>query len=225
MNILIIAAHPDDEVLGCGGTMARHAAAGDSVHILILAEGATSRRDGGSSEELENLAVAASQAAAALGAEMPRMLGLPDNKMDSLPLLDIVQAIEAVIDEVKPAVVYTHHGGDLNIDHRITHQATLTACRALPGATVKKLYAFEVVSSTEWSSDALGGCFQATHFVDVSGQIEALKAAVDAYGAEMRPAPHPRSWQNVEAGLRVRGATVGLDTAEAFQVIRQIEIE
>ena len=223
MNVLIIAAHPDDEVLGCGGTIARHAAAGDRVHILILAEGATSRRDGGSSEEIEKLRDAAKQAAAALGAEAPRMLGFPDNKMDSLALLEIVQPIEAVINEIEPEIVYTHHGGDLNIDHRITHQATLTACRALPGATVKKLYAFEVVSSTEWSSDAFGGLFQPTHFVDVSKHVAALKAAIDAYGIEMREAPHPRSWEILEAGLRVRGATSGLAAAEAFQVIRQIE--
>ena len=225
MNVLVIAAHPDDEVLGCGGTIARHVAAGDRVDILILAEGATSRLDGGSSEELENLGAAARQAAAALGAEAPRMLGFPDNKMDSLALLDIVHPIEAAIKEIEPEVVYTHHGGDLNIDHRITHQATLTACRALPGATVKKIYAFEVVSSTEWSSDAFGGIFQPTHFVDVSGHLIAFKAAVDAYGAEMRAPPHPRSWENVEAILRVRGATVGLAAAEAFQVIRQVETD
>lgn len=225
MNVLIIAAHPDDELLGCGGTMARHAAAGDRVEILILAEGSTSRLNGGSNQDLEDLRSAARAAAAALGAQPPRMLGLPDNKMDSLPLLDIVHKIEAVIDEVKPDVVYTHHGGDLNIDHRITHQATVTACRPLPGTTVKRLYAFEVVSSTEWASTATGGIFQPTHFVDVFGHVAAFKAAVDAYAVEMRAAPHPRSWANVEAALRVRGATAGLTAAEAFQVIRQIETD
>ena len=135
-SILVVAAHPDDEILGCGGVLASHAAKGDTVHILIVAEGATSRdsrRDPHAREpELAGLKAAASCAASAIGAESPRLLGLPDNRLDSLPLLDVIKPVEAVVEAVAPEIVYTHHAGDLNVDHRIVHQAVVTACRPLP---------------------------------------------------------------------------------------------
>ena len=223
MNILVIAAHPDDEIIGCGGTIARHVARGDSVDIVILAEGATARQGDTFPAELSALRTAANNAAKTVGGKPPRLFGLPDNRLDTLPLLDIVQKIEAVVDEIRPQTVYTHHIGDLNIDHRITHQATLTACRPLPGSSVKNLFAFEVASSTEWSIDGAGGAFHPNYFVDVSRHIDQLKAAVDHYRLEMREFPHSRSWKYIEAQLNFRGASVGLEAAEAFQVIRQID--
>lgn len=219
MNVLVIVAHPDDEILGCGGTIARHVASGDIVEILIVAEGATSRPGDNFSEQLNALQEAAKNAARAVGSQPPRFLGLPDNRLDSIPLLDIIQKIEAVVDEVKPTTVYTHHIGDLNVDHKITHQATVTACRPLPGSTVKSLYAFEVVSNTEWAIDSN---FKPNHFIDVSVHMDQFKTAIDYYQIEMRDFPHPRSWKNLEAQRYFRGACAGLDAAEAFQVIRQI---
>lgn len=223
MNVLVIAAHPDDEVLGCGGTIARHTANGDTVHILIVAEGATSRRGNDSSEGLEELRNAARQSAEILGAQAPKLLGLPDNKMDTLPLLEIVQQIEQVVDDVKPKTVYTHHGGDLNIDHRIVHQAVVTACRPLPAALVQRIYAFETASSTEWGSPDIAPPFNPVHFVDISGEVERKKEALECYVMEMRDFPHPRSWDAIEAQFKFRGSSVGLAAAEAFQVVRQIE--
>ena len=223
MNVLVIAAHPDDEIIGCGGTIARHVAEGDNVDIVILAEGATSRPGENFTEELNALRNAANNAAKAVGAQPPRFFGLPDNRMDTLALLDVVQKVEAVIDEVKPQTVYTHHGGDLNIDHRIAHQATLTACRPLPGSSVKNLYSFEVASSTEWSIEGGVSSFSPNHFVDVSQHIDQLKTAVDHYQLEMREFPHPRSWKNIEAQRHFRGASAGLAAAEAFQVVRVIK--
>ena len=165
-TILVIAAHPDDEVLGCGATLARHAAEGDSVHVLIVAEGATSRdaqrNPANRTGELTALRTAAGRAAAALGIGPPQFLSLPDNRLDELPLLDVIKPIEAAVAEFTPDVVYTHHGGDLNIDHRIVHQAVVTACRPLPGQSVRALYAFETVSSTEWSQPAFGETFRPT---------------------------------------------------------------
>lgn len=223
MNVLVIAAHPDDEVLGCGGTIARHVANGDTVHILIAAEGATSRPGDDFSEELKNLTTAAHKAAEALGAGEPKLLALPDNKLDTLALLDIVQRIEQAVAIFEPDTIYTHHGGDLNRDHRIIHQAAITACRPLPGSLVRRIYTFEVLSSTEWGSADTGAPFNPVHFVDISNEIQRKKAAFECYAMEMREFPHPRSWEAVEAQMHLRGAAAGLLAAEAFQVVRQIE--
>ena len=155
-SILVVAAHPDDEVLGCGGTIARHALAGDQVYVLILAEGATSRlqhRDRLLTvRELSALAQAAQTAGSILGATGVELLDLPDNRLDSLDRLDLIKHIEHRIDLYKPEVVYVHHAGDVNVDHRRLHEAVVTACRPVPGQVVKRLLSFEVASSTEWQT-------------------------------------------------------------------------
>jgi len=222
MNVLVVAAHPDDELLGCAGTIARHAAAGDRVHILIAAEGATSRADGGQ-EEVLVLQQAARLAAEILGAEAPRFAGFPDNRMDRIPILDITKAVEAVVEEVGPAVIYTHHGGDLNRDHRMLHEAVVTACRPLPGRPFRKLLTFETLSSTEWASEAVGIAFRPRRYVDISATLEDKLRALACYESEMRPFPHPRSAEAVTALAALRGSQVGLVAAEAFDVIFDIE--
>lgn len=147
-TILIVAAHTDDEALGCGGTIARHVADGDMAHAVFMADGVSSR-PGAARDNLERRMAAAKQAHEILGLRRVEYLGLPDNRMDSLPLLDVVQALEAVVQAIAPQVIYTHHHGDLNIDHRSTHQAVMTACRPLSGSTIREIYSFEVLSSTE----------------------------------------------------------------------------
>ena len=223
-SVLVVAAHPDDEILGCGGALARHAAGGDTVHVLIVAEGATSRdsrRDPeGRSPELTSLMAAASRAVSAIGAEEPRLLGLPDNRLDTLPLLDVIKPIEAVVEAVAPEIVYTHHAGDLNVDHRIVHQAVVTACRPLPRSPVRAIYAFETVSSTEWQS--AGDAFRPQRWVDIEPFLRLKLQALEAYAAEMRPFPHARSLEAVEALARVRGAAAGLKAAECFMVVREL---
>ncbi len=225
VSVLVVAAHPDDEVLGCGGTVARHAARGDDVHVLILGEGASARDDRRNAEarsaEIAALEASARAAAEVLGSRPPRFAGLPDNRMDSVALLDIAKRIESVIAEIEPGIVYTHHGGDLNIDHSIVHRAVLTACRPVPGASVVAIYAFETVSGTEWAGPAAAG-FMPSRFVDISENLDAKMRALDAYGSEMRPFPHARSRENVAALARLRGASVGVEAAEAFMVIREI---
>ncbi|WP_299395029.1 PIG-L deacetylase family protein [Pelagibius sp.] len=225
-DILIVAAHPDDEVLGVGGTAARHADEGDKVHVLILAEGSTSRgeqRDRNAhGEAIDALKQAARAAADCLGTQPPRFAGLPDNRMDQLDLLDIIKHVEAAVKEVDPAIIYTHHGGDLNLDHRLTHQAVLTACRPLPGARVEAIYAFETLSASEWSTPEIGRPFIPCHFVDVSRYLDSKRKALECYHREMRPFPHSRSIENVEYLARFRGGCVGFEAAEGFSVCRQL---
>jgi LmbE family N-acetylglucosaminyl deacetylase len=224
--VLVVAAHPDDEVLGCGGAMARHARQGDIVETLLLAEGATSRdqrRDAKArAKEISALRDCATKAARALGVRPPRFGGLPDNRMDSIDLIDVVKIVEAAVREIRPSVVYTHHASDLNIDHRITHQAVLTGCRPMPGSSVRSIYAFEVPSSTEWAGP--DAAFRPNRNVSIADEWRAKKAALEIYQSEMRPFPHARSLEAVEALAVWRGASVGVAKAEAFEVLRQIRL-
>ncbi len=219
MTVLVIAAHPDDEALGCGGALARHSRQGEDVHVLFLADGVTSRDEAGEADVRER-AAAAEAAARALGAKPPSFAGMPDNKLDTVPLLDEVKAVEDALGETAPDVVYTHHGGDLNVDHRIVHQAALTACRPQPGSSVRAIYAFEVPSSTEWNDTP--EVFIPNRFVDISATLDAKMKALACYAGEMRPFPHPRSVEAIEALARWRGAAAGLEAAEAFHVIRRV---
>ncbi|MCY4239124.1 MAG: PIG-L family deacetylase [Rhodospirillaceae bacterium] len=223
-TILAVAAHPDDEILGCGGTLARHAAEGDMVHVMIVAEGATSRNarlePHGREPALAALRAASSRAAAIIGACEPHLLGLPDNRLDSLPLLDVIRPIEAVVGTVTPEIVYTHHAGDLNVDHRIVHQATVTACRPLPESPVRAIYAFETVSSTEWQSG--GDPFRPQRWVNIEPFLSNKRRALEAYVAEISSFPHARSFKAIDALARVRGATAGLKAAECFMVVREV---
>jgi LmbE family N-acetylglucosaminyl deacetylase len=223
--IAVIAAHPDDEALGCGATMSRHAAAGDDVHVLIVAEGATSRdavRDrSGSREPLSQLASAARIANQILGSASVELLEFPDNRLDSADLLDVVKAVEAFLEKCKAEVVYTHWPFDLNVDHRVVSEAVQTACRPVPGSKVERLLFFEVPSSTGWRAGA-GRAFEPNYFVDVSATLESKRRALSAYSVEMRAWPHPRSLEAVEALARWRGATVGVEAAEAFVLGRAV---
>ena len=205
VTVLVVASHPDDEILGVGGTIARHTGAGDTVHILIVAEGSTSRPGADANRETKALRDAAAGAAKALGAQPPRMMGLPDNRLDSLALLDIVQPIENLFSEIVPQIVYTHFAGDLNRDHAVTAEAVEIACRPLPGQTIESLYAFETVSSTEWSLGA-HGTFSPQLFVDVSATMDKNIEALACYETEMRAFPHARSCDAVSALAKLRGA-------------------
>lgn len=223
--VLAVAAHPDDEVLMAGATLARHAAEGARVEILFVADGATARFAGpdgpGAAEAIAAREEAARAAARILGARPPRFLRFPDNRLDSAALLDIVKAIEAVVAEIGPEAVYTHFEGDLNIDHAIVGRAVRTACRPTPGRGILRLYAGETLSASEWGG---GPRFRPNRYVgcDAAGALATKIAALKAYGEEIPPAPHPRSLEAVEALARSRGAEAGLDHAEAFEIIREI---
>lgn len=226
-TVLVVAAHPDDEVLGCGGTIAKHARQGDEVHVVILAEGLTSRdrvRDRSKhAQELSKLALAAKKAGDILGAATITLHDFPDNRMDSLNQLDITKEIEGYISRLQPEIVYTHHAGDVNVDHRCIHGATITACRPQPGHPVKVLLFFEVASSTEWQPPGSAAAFLPNWFVDITDTLEHKFQALEAYESEMRQWPHSRSTEAVRHLNRWRGATVGVQAAEAFMLGRQIK--
>ena len=224
-TIAIIAAHPDDEVLGCGGVALKHARRGDSVHILIMAEGLTSRdlrRDAeGRAADLKNWEETARRAGALLGAKSVELAGLPDNRMDSVDLLDIVKVVEGFLGPLRPDRIYTHHGGDLNIDHRLTHQAVVTATRP-QGHPIPTLLFFEVPSSTEWSVPGSNPPFLPNWHEDIGDCLEGKLEALQVYSGELRPWPHPRSLEGVRDLARLRGAQVAVPAAESFMLGRLV---
>jgi LmbE family N-acetylglucosaminyl deacetylase len=218
--VLVVAAHTDDEALGCGGTIARHVAEGDTVYAVFMADGVTSRT-GAIEEDFRGRHSAAENAREILGIKENFYIGLPNNRMDSIPLIDIIQKLEPIINELKPDIIYTHHHGDLNVDHRITQQAVMTVSRPQPKSTVKEILCFEVLSSSEWAAPAQEP-FLPSVFTDISDYLEKKIQALQAYQIEMRNKPHSRSISHVEYLARHRGYTVGLTAAEAFVSLRQI---
>ncbi|WP_034636712.1 PIG-L deacetylase family protein [Desulfovibrio cuneatus] len=223
-QLLVIAAHPDDEMLGCGGTLARMRASGAEVSILLLGEGPTSRES--NEQEVAAAQTASSTsalaAAAALGISDVRFAALPDNRFDTIALLDIVKAIESITHDLSPDLIFTHHVGDLNIDHVLTHNAVMTAFRPLPGIQPITILSFEVLSSTEYAPPGMRTTFHPTVYVNIESFLDAKQNALQAYASEMRPWPHPRSFEAVEHLARFRGSQCGYTAAEAFVLCRSI---
>lgn len=219
--VAVIAAHPDDEVLGCGGTIARLAQEGRPIHILFLADGESSRfSKEEQSEETERKKAdrdsGALWAGKILGAASVQGLDMPDNRLDELALLDVVRPIESFIARYQPQTIFTHHSGDVNVDHRIVHDAVITASRPQPGFPVSELLFFEVPSSTEWRPPGSSTMFNPNWYVDISQTLELKIQALRAYESEIRDFPHPRSTEATMALAKWRGATVGIAAAEAF---------
>ena len=224
-TILVVAAHPDDEILGCGGTMARLAREGAAVHIAILGEGATSRADqraDADGDAVEGLRRDARRAAEVVGARDVTFFGLPDNRFDTVALLDVVKPIEKLIAALAPETVFTHHQGDLNVDHQTVNRAVLTATRPKPGMPVREVLAFEIPSSTEWSFQHLPPLFHGNAFFDIGDTLASKTRALGCYETEVCPFPHPRSPEALEAIARRWGSVVGCRAAEAFEIIRVI---
>jgi LmbE family N-acetylglucosaminyl deacetylase len=219
VNVLIFASHPDDEILGAGATLAGHASRGDEVHAVVLAEGATSRYDATMEEALQK---AGMRAAEEIGFASIRFEGMPDQRLDSAPLIEITQRIEAILEELDPQVVYTHFPGDVNVDHGIVARAVWTACRPYRFPRVRRLAAFETPSSTEWAWPLPDGVFSPTLFVDVSATIEAKLAAMECYSAELRDYPHPRSTRALRQRAEFWGSVVDRSAVEPFLIMREL---
>lgn len=224
-KILVVAAHPDDEVLGCGATMARLVREGHDVRIAILAEGITSRsraREEADARQLSDLHNHARRAAAVLGIEHVSLHGLPDNRLDTVPLLDVAKVIEQLVSEFQPVRIYTHHPGDLNVDHAVVSRAVMIATRPMQHCPVKELFQFEVASSTEWAFQQFEPAFRPNVFVDVAATVDLKLKAMACYESESRPFPHPRSPEALRAIARRWGSVAGVEAAEAFQLVRAL---
>jgi LmbE family N-acetylglucosaminyl deacetylase len=225
MKVLVIAAHPDDEILGCGATAARLVMEGHDVHFAILGEGLTSRHSDRAAMEASQLAALHRQthaAAAKVGVKHVVLNKLPDNRLDTVPLLEVVKIVEELVGRLKPEVIYTHHAGDLNVDHGVVNRAVLTATRPMSGQAVREIYAFEVPSSTEWAFQRMEPAFRPNVFIDVTRTLEAKIAAMECYESEARKFPHPRSPEALRAIAMRWGSVAGCGAAEAFELVRSI---
>ncbi len=219
MNIVIIAAHPDDEVLGCGATAARMAGEGHRVIPVIVCENASVRYDSHMQSVLEENAITSADI---LGMQPPVFLRMPDQKLDTFSALEMAQAIERAFEETKPEVVFTHHGGDINMDHRVLFEATMVATRPTPGNRVRTVFTYETISSTEWAAPGYHSVFTPNTFYDVSSTLALKIKAFSVYESEVKEYPHPRSLEGIEIRAKDWGTRVGRHAAEAFQLVRSV---
>lgn len=223
--VLVVAAHPDDEVLGCGGTAARLVREGREVYFAIMGEGITSRhrsRDAADAQHLDQLHRQAHAAAEKVGVKNVFLHQLPDNRLDTVPLLEVIKLVEDLVERIKPEIIYTHHPGDLNVDHGVIYRAVLTATRPIAGQAVREIYTFEVPSSTEWAFQRLEPSFRPNVFVDITDTLETKITAMECYESEARKFPHPRSPESLRALATHWGSVVGCAAAEAFELVRSI---
>ena len=222
-KILIIAAHPDDEVLGCGGTVARFVQNGYDAYTLILGEGITARDEQRNrsrrAKEIRELKAEIPKANRIMGVKKIYSHDFPDNRFDSVSLLDVIKVVERTKNEVNPQIIFTHYRKDLNVDHQITYRAVMTATRPLPQESVKEIYSFEILSSTEWNYPST---FQPDIFFDIEDTLSRKLRAVREYRTELRDFPHPRSIEGIQMNAKHWGMKVGLKYAEAFKIVRII---
>lgn len=223
-KILIIVAHPDDEVLGCFGTVARLIKEGYEAYTLILGEGKTSRDEIRKVENKENeikvLNTEMQRANNTIGIKKVFVESFPDNRFDSVDLLDIIKVILKVKDEIKPDIIFTHYEHDLNIDHQITYKAVITATRPMKEECVKEIYSFEILSSTEWNYPL---SFSPNTFFDISETLDLKISAMKEYQSELCIYPHPRSLKGIKLNAKYQGMRVGKKYVEAFKSIRIIK--
>lgn len=227
-KIMIVVAHPDDELIGLGGTMNKLIQEFDAnVHVIILGEGITSRsvtRDRSSwQKELKIHKRNIEEAQKAIGFQSVSTYDFPDNRFDSIPLLDIIKVIEDEKKRFNPETIFTHHGGDLNIDHRKTFEAVITACRPVSNEFVKNIITFETFSGTEWRPNSDPHHFLPNFYVEINEENLIAKInGMQAYEFESRSYPHPRSPEAFRIAAQRTGIIIGKQLAEAFQIIRSI---
>lgn len=224
-SALVVVAHPDDEVLGCGGTIAKMIQFGVDVRILFLADGVYSRGMNHNSvliDELSQRRTSALNACKILGTQSLFFGDFQDNEMDKYSLLTITQKVEKEIEDFQPDAIFTHHIGDVNIDHQLTHKAVVTACRPQKNCSVKSIFTFEILSNTEWQFASNNLSFAPSYFVDISSTLNLKISALEQYSFEMREWPHPRSIRGAQVLANFRGSCIGTDAAEAFMVGRII---
>jgi N-acetylglucosamine malate deacetylase 1 len=221
MRILTVVAHPDDETLGAGGTMARFAADGHDVMVLIMTDGVGARHD-----QFEQQRLCAVRACETLGVTNVSLAGLPDQRLDTMALMDLAGPMEKAVSEFRPDVMFTHYQEDVNQDHRAVFRAASIAARPTEGTSVRRFLCFETASSTEWAAPFPGTTFAPNVFVDISETLEvklaAMRCYADTFESEVKPYPHPRSLEALEIYARHRGASTGVLAAEAFMQVRHV---
>lgn len=217
---LVIAPHPDDEVLGCGGTIARHVREGAEVYLCIVTKAYPPEWTEGDIKERREEVLTVNRI---LGIKKTYFLDLPAVKLDTLPQKELNEAIVQVVNEVQPEIVYIPHGGDVNRDHRLVFDAAMVAVRPKPGTPIRKVLSYETLSETEWAAPLVGNAFIPNVFVDISETLKMKLEAMSAYKKELKEFPHPRSLEAIAAVAKKRGSTAGVRAAEAFLLIREIE--
>lgn len=224
MRILCVAAHPDDEVIGVGGTLAKHVAEGDDVEVLMLNDGVMARYEAETSAaraRRDDRRERAQAVADSLGFGGVTVLDYWGNQLDDEALIDVVRDVESKLDSFEPHVIYTHYYGDLNIDHQIAARAVRTAARPLAGSTVDRILSFESLSSTEWAMPTADTAFQPTVFVDIDEHFDRKMDALSIYEDELRERPHPRSRRSIRNNNQLWGEKVGLYAAEPFELVME----
>ena len=229
-KVLVVAAHPDDEVLGCAATVAHLKRSGWQAILMLMTQGVAGRsatRDGVNATHLESqklLAEETRRAAKVIGYDRVIRQDFPDNRMDTVPKADVAHTVAEIVKEEKPQLILTHHPGDYNWDHSVTFEAVMMGARRNPpGFSPSEIRTFEILSSTERAWQTQASAFLPNCWVDVSSTMDSKRMALECYQSELHPYPHPRSLEAVEYLARKRGNEVGIEYAEAFHIIRRVE--
>lgn len=218
-NILVLAPHPDDEVLGCGATMAKYASAGHKVFVLVATRGSKKLY---ADDRIENVRNEALRAHKVLGVTETFFLDFPAPELDTVPLADISREIARILSENKIHTLYLPHRGDIHNDHRVVFNAGLVAARPVGDYSVKEIYAYETLSETEWAAPFGDDAFIPTCFINVEDALEAKLQAMQCFKSQLKKFPNSRSLEAIDALAKFRGATVGFKAAEAFVTVRKI---
>ncbi|QNU68683.1 PIG-L family deacetylase [Ruminiclostridium herbifermentans] len=224
-NVLVIAAHPDDEILGLGGTIRKLVNDNYNISCVILGEGLTSRKDSRidtPKNQLMELKDNTLKSANIVGYSNVEFCELPDNRFDSVDLLDVIKIVTKQVEKYKPDTIFTHHYSDLNIDHRITFEAVTTCCRPVGNYVTKNIICFETPSSTEWNFKNSESYFKPNLFIDITQTIKYKLDAMSCYITEIKEYPHPRSLEALRIIAARWGTVVGTEYAEAFEIVRSV---
>ncbi len=221
-RILVIAAHPDDEVLGCGGVIARHSTRGDNVQVVVVSRGAP---DIFPQKEVEQTRSELAAAHQLLGVDGVHFLDFPAPRLDMVPCHELADRLTRLVREIQPQTVYAPHWGDLHSDHKAVYWATMVATRPTCGSRVQRLLCYETLSETEWGGPSADSAFSPTVFIDIGEFLSIKLQAMACYRTQLKEFPQSRSLRSLEALARLRGSTVGLDAAEAFVLVRDVVTE
>jgi LmbE family N-acetylglucosaminyl deacetylase len=219
MRVLVLAPHPDDETLGVGGTILRHVADGDEVHLLVMTETYPPLWQASEKARRQDEARAAAKV---LGLAGLAFAGFPTMRLNTVPAIEVAGRLIGELRRLNPDVVYAPPVGDVNQDHEATFKAALVACRPLPGCTVRRLLCYEIPPTARFSNPIDAARWLPNTYVDITSHIEQKLAAMECYQSELRQPPHPRSLEGIRLYARERGLTIGLQYAEVFDLIREI---